>query len=84
MTDLPRHLDRPRLRRKEASQYLDWKFGINIAPATLAKMASVGGGPRYHKFGRVPLYPLSELNDWAEQRLGRLLSSSSDAGDDAA
>lgn len=46
---LPKHLDKPRLRREHASEYLDVVFGITVAPATLAKLACVGGGPRFHK-----------------------------------
>lgn len=67
------------LRRKEASDYLREAYGIPCAPATLAKMVSIGGGPRYHKVNRSPLYPVSELDAWAQRRLGLLRSSSSDS-----
>lgn len=77
---LPPALRKPRLRRWEASEYLKLAHGIELAPATLAKLASVGGGPPYHKSNRTPLYPVRELNAWAADRLGGLVRSSSDAG----
>lgn len=77
---LPFHLMKPRLRRTEASEYLRLAHGIEIAPATLAKKASVGGGPSYNVSVRTPLYPRTELDRWAVERLGRLRRDSSDAG----
>ncbi len=29
--------------------------GLPVAPATLAKLASIGGGPAFHKASRTPL-----------------------------
>lgn len=66
------------LRRDEASEYLRDTYNIRCAPATLAKMVSAGGGPRYHKVNRSPLYPVAELDIWARKQLGPLHSSSSD------
>jgi len=66
------------LRRDEASDYLRETYNIRYAPATLAKMVSTGGGPRYHKVNRSPLYPVAELDAWARKLLGPLHSSSSD------
>jgi hypothetical protein len=37
--------------------------------ATLATMASRGGGPPYRLFGRVPLYRWGDVLVWAEARL---------------
>jgi hypothetical protein len=71
---LPPALRKPRLRRWEASEYL------KLATATLAKLASVGGGPAYNKSNRTPLYPVAELDRWAIERLGKLVRNSSDAG----
>ena len=68
-------LQPPNLRRAEASVYLRCHHGINCAPATLAKMASQGGGPAFHKAGVTPLYPRAELDRWATARLGPLHSS---------
>lgn len=64
--------------REEASAYLKQVYGIRRAPATLAKMASTGGGPRFHKINRSPLYPVAELDVWARKQLGPLRSSSAD------
>jgi hypothetical protein len=77
---LPLALRKPRLRRWEASEYLEVVHGLVIAPATLAKWASIGGGPRFHKSLRTPLYPTAELDLWAVDRLGGLRNSTSDEG----
>lgn len=60
---------RPRLRRWEASAYLADVFGITVAPATLAKFASVGGGPAITYFATTPLYALGDLDTWAYSKL---------------
>lgn len=78
---LPLALRKPRLRRWEASDYLRIIHGLTVAPATLAKLASVGGGPGYNKANRTPLYPTEELDRWAEARLGKLVQSTSDLGE---
>jgi hypothetical protein len=36
----------------------------------LAKLAVIGGGPVFHKAGRYPVYEPSELDLWAEARIG--------------
>lgn len=75
---LPPALRKPRLRRWEVSEYLRLAHGIEVAPATLAKWACTGGGPRYQSLNRTPLYPREELDRWAAERLGALRSSSSE------
>lgn len=67
---LPSALRKPRLRRWEAAEYLKIVHGVEVAPATLAKWASVGGGPAYQKVNRTPLYPTAELDSWATDKLG--------------
>ena len=67
--------EKPRLRRTEASAYLLQKHGLHVAVATLAKFATIGGGPSFYKAGRIPLYPLAELDTWAERRLGPLVEN---------
>lgn len=69
-----------RYRRKEASIYLRDKHGIERAPTTLAKLAVLGGGPRFQLAGRVPLYPEDELDTWAISKLSPLKSRTSDVG----
>ncbi len=71
------------LRRSEASVYLKDKHGIDRAPATLAKLASIGGGPRYHKANRIPIYPPDFLDEWAVSILSPPLNSTSDPGTEA-
>ncbi|AWN44001.1 hypothetical protein DK389_30235 [Methylobacterium durans] len=71
-------LVKPRLRRWEAAQYLARRHGVEIAPSTLAKYACLGGGPKFQKSGRVPLYLIDELDHWAVNRLGPLICSTSD------
>ncbi|MFZ6762123.1 hypothetical protein [Pseudoroseomonas sp. WGS1072] len=86
MTDQPAEprltgsLRNPNLRRWEASEYLYLTRGWKIAPATLAKLVTEGGGPPFFKVNRTPLYPKVELDRWADEKLGKLRTSSSDAG----
>jgi hypothetical protein len=53
------------IRRKAASLYLLEKHGIERAPGTLAKLATIGGGPVFRRTGRVPLYAVDDLDSWA-------------------
>jgi hypothetical protein len=69
------------MRRSEAAAYLSSICGLPIAAATLAKLASIGGGPRFHRAGRIPLYPSEELDRWAAERLGPLRTSTSDSNE---
>ena len=71
---------KPRLRRWEASRHLLDRHGIEMAVATLAKLACLGGGPPFQKAGRVPLYPIELLDEWALARLGRVIRSTSEDG----
>ena len=72
----------PRYRRRpEASAYLRERWGLSHAPSTLAKYASIDGGPRFvHDNGRIPLYPEGELDAWARSRFSPLKSSMSHPG----
>ena len=67
----------PNLRRSDASRYLRELYGLNLAPATLAKMFSQrADGPPAYVAGRIPLYPRDALDSWAAERLGALRTSS--------
>ncbi|MEY4249017.1 MAG: hypothetical protein RJA87_650 [Pseudomonadota bacterium] len=68
------------MRRAEASKYLFEQHGIMRAPATLAKLACIGGGPRFQTAGRFPLYRQQELDLWAASILSPLKSSTTDSG----
>ena len=63
--------------RKGAAAFLEL-HGYKVAPATLAKLASIGGGPVYRRFGRKPLYTSSDLLEWAESRCSAPIGSTSE------
>ncbi len=56
-----------RFTRREAAQWLT-EQGFRTAEASLAKMATLGGGPTYEKFGRKPLYTEAGLLAWVASR----------------
>ena len=66
-----------RMRRKLASEYL-LEVGVSLSPATLAKLAVVGGSPPFWKDGPFPVYGRPELDEFAAARLGHLRTSTSD------
>ena len=68
-----------KLGRKEAAQFLTDR-GFKTAPATLAKLACIGGGPQFRSFGRKPLYRETDLIAWAESRTTGPRRSTSDPG----
>jgi hypothetical protein len=68
----------PLLRRREASEYLFLHHGVTVAPATLAKYACIGGGPKYRSFNRRPIYHPEDLDAWVGERLTPLRRSTSD------
>jgi len=72
------HQKLKRLRRKEASRYLKEHWGIDRAPSTLAKLATLGGGPPFQKAGRIPLYSTQALDEWANAMLSPPVSSTSE------
>ena len=67
------------LRRKEASAYLRKKYGLDRAPSTLAKLAVIGGGPVFRRINRIPLYSISDLDDWVISNLSGPMRSTSDS-----
>ena len=56
------------LRRAEAAKYLQERVGAYTAD-TLAKLACVGGGPRFQKVGPYPLYRPEDLETWIASRM---------------
>lgn len=66
------------LTRHEASEYIREK-GLPASSATLRKLACVGGGPKFRRFGRHVRYDPSDLNAWIESRLSKPLASTSEA-----
>jgi hypothetical protein len=69
------------LRRAEAANYIQQKFGFPCSRQWLAKLAVTGGGPVYRKAGRTPIYAPPELDQWAEGRIGEARRSTSVAAD---
>ena len=56
------------LNRIEAATYVRSQ-GLPCAPATLAKLATMGGGPTFRKFSRNVVYSPKDLDDWISSRL---------------
>jgi hypothetical protein len=69
------------LRRADAARYLRESYGIPCVATTLAKYACVGGGPLYRKAGKFPIYSRRDLDAWANERLGKLVRSTSELCD---
>lgn len=68
----------PLLPRKDASHYLKEKWGIERSPKTLAKYATVGGGPRFRKDGKHALYAPDDLDAFAASTLSPLVKSTAE------
>lgn len=66
------------LRRAAAASYVQDCWGLPCSRAWLAKLAVIGGGPIYRKAGRTPIYAPSDLDDWAQRRIGAPQRSTSD------
>jgi hypothetical protein len=56
------------LTRPEAAEHLTER-GLRITKNTLQKMATVGGGPAYRRFGNRTVYTPGDLDAWAEAKL---------------
>jgi hypothetical protein len=67
------------MRRRAAGNYLKDRYGFG-AEKTLAKLASIGDGPEFHKAGdRIVLYTKDALDAWALAKISGPLKSSSEA-----
>lgn len=71
----------PLLSRRAAAQFIRAR-GIPSEPSTLAKYATIGGGPSMRKFGRRVLYEPTALSEWIEEKLSGPRRSTSDLGED--
>lgn len=65
-----------RITRKQASEYILATHGVHVKPTTLAKLASIGGGPVFESFGNRPYYMPADLDQWVAARLTRRASTS--------
>lgn len=66
------YLDRP-----GAADYINAK-GLPTTAGTLRKYATVGGGPKFHKFGRNVVYAPADLDAWIASRLSPPMASTSE------
>lgn len=58
------------LRRQAAATYLREKWGLPRSPRTLAKIACIASdGPPMVYAGRIPLYPVDGLDEYAKGQL---------------
>lgn len=64
------------LTRPDAADYLKSE-GYPIEWRTLQKYATVGGGPKYQRFGNKALYRPEDLLEWAQKRLSAPRSNTS-------
>jgi hypothetical protein len=75
-----------RLTRAQAAEALT-RSGYQTAYATLATLATRGGGPPFAKFGPRAIYRWQDLLDWAQSRTSKAARSTSEltaAGAEAA
>jgi len=66
------------LLRREALAVALQEAGFPTSYATLATLATRGGGPKFRKFGRYPLYRWADALDWTQSRLSPVVSSTSE------
>src|SRR4029077_15267102 len=70
------------MRRADAARYIRDTYGIPCVATTLAKYACIGNSPAFRKAGKFPIYSRDDLEAWANQRLGKLVRSTSELVDD--
>ena len=64
--------------RKEAAEYLSNTLGLPTSPKTLAKLATIRGGPEYQRFGnRRVVYTLTSITKWAQSKLSKPIFNTS-------
>lgn len=56
------------LDRRQAAAYINSR-GLTYSANTLQKLATVGGGPVYRRFGNRAVYTTTDLDAWIEQKL---------------
>lgn len=66
------------LPRKDAATYLSEEWGITRTAKTLAKYATVGGGPAFRKDGKHALYSPTDLDAYAASVLSPLVTSTAE------
>ena len=68
----------------EAVEYLTKKHGLKTTRGTLNKLACIGGGPAFQKFGHKRLYTAESLNEWVCEKLSPPVRSTSELRTNAA
>ena len=68
----------PKVEARYASIYLHQEHGIKRSVQTLAKYRCAGGGPKFYPGSGKPLYALGDLDVWAKEILGDIVSSTSE------
>jgi hypothetical protein len=71
------------LDRREAAAYLTQR-GLKLSFNTLQKMATVGGGPQYRRFGIRAVYTVTDLVLWADAKLTGPRTSTSQTAQEVA
>jgi hypothetical protein len=66
------------LRRAGAAAYLRDTYGARCSHTYLDKLACIGGGPTFHRFGKWPIYEVADLDAWAMSRMTGPLRKASD------
>lgn len=54
--------------RAQAADYVSG-LGLPVAKGTLQKLATIGGGPAYRRFGKFAVYLTDDLDAWVAQKL---------------
>ena len=62
------------LPRKEAAERLQRVFGLRCSVAHLANLACKNAGPPVQYAKRTPLYPIDQLDEWAETQISPAIS----------
>ena len=65
------------MRAPEAARYLKENYGLG-SKRSLDKLATVGGGPKFHKADRARIYTPEELDTYALARIGPAQSSTAE------
>ncbi len=64
--------------RREAADYIRSR-GLTYSHTTLSKLATLGGGPIYRRFGNRAVYTQADLDAWIEHKLTPPRASTSEA-----
>ena len=62
----------------QAADYLTNTLGVPVRATTLKRKRFAGGGPLFHRFGRIALYAPHDLDAWAKEQISTPRSSTSE------